>query len=89
MSENRTTIEIIAPSIEDAIDEGLAKLGLSEEEVEIEILDEGTKGLFGLGSRQARVKLTVITPPQPERAPSEGTNVTPSIDTPQLRHQSG
>jgi len=76
MSENRTTLEIIAPSIEDAIDEGLAKLGLSEEEVEIDILDEGTKGLFGLGSRQARVKLTVIASPQPEEvSPAEVTPV--------------
>jgi len=79
MSENRTTLEIIAPSIEDAIEEGLAKLGLSEEEVEIDILDEGTKGLFGLGSRQARVKLTVIPAPQPEDiTPGEVTSQDPS-----------
>jgi spoIIIJ-associated protein len=60
MNSNRTTLEIIAPSIEEAIEEGLEKLGLSEDDVEIEILDEGTKGLFGLGSRQARVKLAVL-----------------------------
>ena len=82
MSENRTTIEIIAPSIEDAIDEGLAKLGLSEDEVEIDILDEGTKGLFGLGSRQARVKLTAIASQVPERTPAVETHQTPTIDSP-------
>lgn len=72
MSENRTTLEIIAPSIEEAIEEGLEKLGLTEEEVEIDILDEGAKGLFGLGSRQARVKLTVIASPKPEEiSPAE------------------
>ncbi len=59
MSAKRTTLEIIAPSIEEAIEEGLAKLGLSEDEVEVEVLDEGTKGLFGLGSRQTRIRLTV------------------------------
>jgi spoIIIJ-associated protein len=59
MSEKRANIEIIAPTVEEAIEEGLSKLGLSEEAVEIEVLDEGTKGLFGLGSRQTRVRLTV------------------------------
>jgi len=59
MSEQRTTLEIIAHSVEEAIEEGLEKLGLTREEIDVEILDEGTKGLFGLGSRQARVILTV------------------------------
>ena len=58
MNEKRTSIEIIAPSIEEAIEEGLADLGVAEEEVDIEVLDEGTKGLFGIGSRQCRVRLT-------------------------------
>lgn len=59
--DNRTHIEIIAPSPEEAIEKGLQELGLSEDDVQIEVLDEGNKGLFGLGSRQARVKLTVRT----------------------------
>jgi spoIIIJ-associated protein len=83
MSKNRTTIEIIAPSIEEAIDKGLAQLGLSEEHVEIEILDEGTKGLFGLGSRQARVKLTIMTASQPDIHPLGVTEPTPAIDSPE------
>ena len=49
MTDNRTNLEIIAPSIEEAIEEGLANLGLPEDAVEIEVLDEGTKGLFGSG----------------------------------------
>lgn len=65
--ENRTHIEIIAPSPEEAIAEGLQELGLSEEDVQIEILDEGSKGLFGLGSRQSRVKLTVLTPSEVDK----------------------
>ena len=59
MSPKRTTLELIAPSIEDAIQNGLAELRLTREEVDIEILDEGNRGLFGLGVRQARVRLTV------------------------------
>jgi len=59
MSEHRATLEKIAPTIEEAIEIGLAELGLSKDNVEIEVLDEGTRGLFGLGNRQARVRLTV------------------------------
>jgi spoIIIJ-associated protein len=59
MSEERTTLEVIAPTVEDAIGKGLADLGLPEDAVNIEILDPGSRGLFGLGSRQARVRLTL------------------------------
>ena len=59
MSPKRTSLELIAPSVEDAIQNGLAELGMTREEVDIEILDEGNRGLFGLGVRQARVRLTV------------------------------
>ncbi len=59
MSEQRMNIEVIAPSVEEALEKGLADLGLSEDDVEVEILDQGSRGLFGLGSRQARVRLTI------------------------------
>lgn len=59
MNEKRASIEIIAPSIDEAIEKGLDDLGLPQESVEIEVLDEGTRGLFGLGSRQARIRLTI------------------------------
>ncbi|MBU0512436.1 MAG: protein jag [Chloroflexi bacterium] len=66
MTEKRTTLEVIAPSVEEAIEKGLAELGLPTEAVEIEILDEGAKGLFGLGSRQTRVRLTIKAYDEPE-----------------------
>ena len=59
MNANRTSLEVIAPSIEEAITKGLADLGLPKDAVDIEILDEGSRGLFGLGSRQARIRLTI------------------------------
>jgi spoIIIJ-associated protein len=45
--------------IEEAIIKGLNELGLPREDVDIEVLDEGSKGLFGLGSRQARIRLSI------------------------------
>ncbi len=59
MNSQRATLEIIAPTINEAIEKGLAELALPREAVEIEILDEGNRGLFGLGSHQARVRLIV------------------------------
>jgi spoIIIJ-associated protein len=59
MNTTRATIEIIAPTIEEAVEKGLADLGLPQDAVDVEILDAGSRGLFGLGSRQARIRLIV------------------------------
>ena len=58
----RTTLEIIAPTVEEAIAQGLAQLGLTADAVSVEVLDAGTKGFFGLGKTQVRVRLTVNPP---------------------------
>jgi len=58
----RTTLEIIAPTVEEAIAQGLAQLGLTADAVNVEVLDAGTKGFFGLGKPQVRVRLTVVPP---------------------------
>jgi spoIIIJ-associated protein len=55
----RTTLERIAPNVEEAIAQGLAELGLGKDAVDVEVLDEGSRGLLGIGGRQARVRLTV------------------------------
>lgn len=59
MSDKRATLEVIAPTVEEALTKGLNDLGLPREAVDIEILDEGSRGLFGLGARQARIRLTI------------------------------
>lgn len=59
MSFEKTTLEMIAPTIDEAISRGLNQLGLPREAIDIEVLDAGNKGLFGLGGRQARVRLTI------------------------------
>ena len=59
----RTTLEIIAPTVEEAIAQGLAELGLTADAVSVEVLDAGTKGFFGLGKTQVRVRLTVNPDP--------------------------
>jgi spoIIIJ-associated protein len=67
--DQRATLEVIAPTIEEAVQNGLEQLGLPRERVGIEVLDEGGGGLFGIGGRQARVRLTVLAEgerPEPE-----------------------
>ncbi|MCI0554343.1 MAG: protein jag [Anaerolineae bacterium] len=58
----KTTLEIIAPTVEEAIAQGLAQLGLTADAVSVEVLDAGNKGFFGLGRHQVRVRLTVNPP---------------------------
>lgn len=57
--EHRATLEMIAPSVEEAIEKALDELAMDRDQVDVEVLDEGGGGLFGLGGRQARVRLTV------------------------------
>ncbi len=65
MNSQRATLEIIAPTINEAIEKGLSELSLPRDAVEIEILDEGSRGLFGLGSHLARVRLIVKSDEEP------------------------
>ena len=54
------TYEFTARTTEEAISSGLEQLGLSISDVVVDVLEEGSKGLFGLfGSRLAKIRLTV------------------------------
>lgn len=64
--ESRATLEVIAPTVEEAIAKGINELGVPEEAVDVEILDSGSRGLLGIGSRQARVRLAVKAQPPTE-----------------------
>lgn len=79
MSQERTNLEVIAPTVEEAVSKGLNQLGLPPEAVEVVVLDAGSRGLFGLGSRQARVKLTI----KDMSAPLVQEPVSRPVETPQ------
>ncbi|MBI3162239.1 MAG: Jag N-terminal domain-containing protein [Chloroflexi bacterium] len=72
-----TTLEIIAPTVEEALAQGLAQLGLTADAVSVEVLDSGSKGLFGLGGRQVRVRLTVNPPASETPAPTPRVKADP------------
>ena len=63
-SDSLKPIDVTAPTLEQAIDEGLAKLGLSRNDVIIEIVEEGSRGVLGMGVRDAVVRLTPLRPPK-------------------------
>lgn len=55
------TQEFTGKTTQEAIDMGLAAMGVTIADVHVEVLQEGAKGLFGLfGSKLARVRLTVV-----------------------------
>lgn len=79
MSERKTSLEVIAPTVEEAIKRGAAELGLPADTLEVEILDEGGKGFLGLAERQARVRLTVGGH-EPEMQPETSDQAPPSAE---------
>lgn len=68
MSETRS-VETSAADIETAIEIGLAQLDVARESVIVEILEEPSRGILGLGARQARIRLTTAAPPRYQAQP--------------------
>ncbi|GAB4574976.1 MAG: hypothetical protein Kow0077_24170 [Anaerolineae bacterium] len=58
-------VEATGQDVETAIKNGLARLGVSSKDVIVEVLEESSRGLFGIGGRPARVRLTLLAPPSP------------------------
>ena len=52
------SLEISAKTVDEAIQRALEELGVSREEVEVTVLKEGRPGILGLGSEEARIRVT-------------------------------
>ncbi|MBE7028021.1 MAG: protein jag [Ruminococcaceae bacterium] len=52
------TIEKAAKTVQDALSLALKELNLTEAEVEYEIIEEGSKGIFGIGAKDAVIKVS-------------------------------
>ena len=65
------SVEKLAKTVDEAIEEALADLGIASEDAIIEVLDEGDPGgLLGFGRRPARVRVTSVveeTAAEPEQ----------------------
>ncbi len=75
------TIECTGETIEEAIQKGLEELGVTASDVMVTVLEEPSRGLFGLGSREARVRLQLIGA-RPARPAPPAPSVTETPPTP-------
>ncbi len=63
-------VEAVGKTVDEAVDAAMSALGeTSKEAVSIEVVDEGKKGLLGIGGREAKVKVTVKPKKKRRRRP--------------------
>jgi spoIIIJ-associated protein len=68
------SIEVEGKTPEEAIEKALDMLSASREKVKVEVLDEGSKGLFGMiGSKQAKVKATLLELEDDDSVPADSS----------------
>ena len=82
--QNVGRLDVNAKTVDEAIEQGLAQLNLSREQVDIEIISEGRRGVFGLGAEEAQVRLTprpqVVEEPAQKAEVSSLETVRPATD---------
>ena len=55
------SIEVSGKSVDEAVMQALSRLGKRRDEVEITVLQLPSRGAFGIGSKEARVRVSVRT----------------------------
>ncbi len=77
--------EFEARTVKEAIEKGLSALNLTAEDADIQVLDEGRSGVFGMGTKPARVRIVPKTAavealesedaaePSPEEPPAQAS----------------
>ena len=74
------TIEMTGKTVEEALKHALDELELTKDKVDVEVIDEGSKGLFNLiGAKPAKVKVTA-KPDSLDNAKTFLVNVLSSMD---------
>ena len=79
MATPEESIEIRAKTVDAATREGLRRLNLLREQVDIEALPEGSRGILGFGAEDARVRLTPRPSVAPAAAPPRPTRLEPPL----------
>lgn len=77
MPKQNESLDVSAKTIDEAIELGLAQLGLTREQVDVEIIKEGKRGVFGIGSEDAQIRLTPRSQTQPEKVQPAVTPASP------------
>ncbi|MEJ2736585.1 MAG: RNA-binding cell elongation regulator Jag/EloR [Anaerolineae bacterium] len=95
-SERRSVVAS-GKTVEDATANGLSMLGVRRDQVDVEIITEGSRGVLGFGAENAQVKLLVKLPPAPapppppapEPEPAERAAEPPSAPAPEPEPTTG
>jgi spoIIIJ-associated protein len=61
----RRSVVASGKHVEDAIANGLRMLDVRRDQVDVDIITEGSRGVLGFGAENAQVRLTVKAPPAP------------------------
>ncbi len=61
------SLEMRAKTVEEAIQAALNQLGVSRQEVEINVINEGKTGILGIGANEAVVRVTLLKEPGNEQ----------------------
>lgn len=73
------SVEVRARTKEEAIREALEELGATRDEVRVEVLEEGRAGVFGVGSQDARLRVSLIEDYEEEEEPEEELEEQPAF----------
>ncbi len=71
MDAARRSVEGRGRTVDDAILDALTKLGASREAVDIEVLTEGSRGVWGIGAEDARVRAVLKAAARPVAQPKQ------------------
>src|SRR5262245_45247871 len=74
------SVEADGSSIDEAIESALKTLGTTRDRVEIEILSNASRGLFGLGGKKARIRATLRRPIDAEPPAAASPHPAPRLD---------
>ncbi len=70
--------EFEARTVKEAIEKGLSALNLTAEDADIQVLDEGRSGVFGMGIKPARVRIVPKSAADEALEPEDAVEPTPT-----------
>lgn len=58
------TFEMVGKNVDEALEAALNELGVGRDDVDVEVIEEGSKGFLGIGNKDAKIIVTVKNNPE-------------------------